>query len=53
MASDGDVMFNLIQNIEFIQGDGIDFIEGIQARDVLSVTLDDINYIVFGSIAFD
>lgn len=46
-------MLNLIQDIELIQCQSINFIERIQARNVLSVSFNDINDVVFSSVAFD
>ena len=45
-------MLNLIQDIEFIESNGIYLVQGIQAWDVFSVSFDNIDYIVLCGIAF-
>lgn len=46
-------MLDLIQNVELLKGQCIDFVQSIQTWNVLSVSLNDIDDIIFGSIAFN
>lgn len=53
IASNRNVMVDLIENVQLIEGDRIDLIERIQAGNVLSVALNDINDVVFSCVALD
>ena len=44
-------MGNSIQKLELFHGDFIDFIQGVEARNVLSVTFDSIDKLIFSRIA--
>lgn len=48
-----DVVLDLIEDVEFVEGDGIDLVERIQAGDVFTVAFNHIDNVVFGSVAFD
>lgn len=46
-------MLDLIQNIELIQCQSINFIQCIQARNILSISFDNIDDIILSGIAFN
>ena len=52
MTSNGDIMINLIQNIQFLKSNSINFVQCIQARNIFSIALYHINYIIFCCITF-
>lgn len=52
ISSYGDVMVDLIKNVELIECDGINFVESVKAGNVLSVALDNVNNIVFCGVTF-
>jgi hypothetical protein len=51
IASDGYVVLDLVEDVELVEGDGVDFIESVEAGDVLAVALDDIDDVVLGGVA--
>jgi len=52
LTRNGHVMLNLIQNIQLIQSQCINLIQRVQTGNVLSVSFDDIDDVIFSSIAF-
>jgi len=53
MGRAGNVMGDSVQKFEFFHGDFIDFVQGVQARNVLSVTFNDIDKLIFSGIAIE
>lgn len=53
VASNRNVMVDLIEDVQLIEGDRVDLVERIQAGNVLSVALDNIDDIVFSCVALD
>lgn len=51
IASNRHIMLNLIQNVQLVKGNSIDFVEGIQTRYILPVALDHVDDVVFGCVA--
>ena len=47
------IVLDLVQNVQFIERYGINFIQSIQARDVLAIALNYVNYVVLGGITFE
>lgn len=45
-------MFNLVQNVQFVKSYSINFVQCVQARDILSIALDDVDDVVLACIAF-
>ena len=53
ISGDRHVVVDLVQNVQLVEGNGVDFVEGVEAGDVLSVSLDDVDDVILGSIAFE
>lgn len=53
VTSNWNIMLNLVQDVQLIEGYSVDFVQCIQARDILTVSLDYIDYVVLGGITFD
>jgi hypothetical protein len=50
---DRDVVLYLVKDFKLLEGDGVDFVEGIQTWDVLAIALDHIDDVVFCGIALE
>lgn len=46
-------MLDLIENVKLVKGNSIDLVESIEARDVLAVSFDNVDNIVFCGITLD
>ena len=52
MSSDRHIVINLVKNVQLLKSNRIDFVESVQAGDVLSVAFNYIDNIVFSCVAF-
>mmetsp|Transcript_43004 Transcript_43004/g.91446 ORF Transcript_43004/g.91446 Transcript_43004/m.91446 type:complete len:363 (+) Transcript_43004:336-1424(+) len=46
LRRDGDVVGHLIQDVQFLDGERVDFVENVQHRDVRPVALDDVDELI-------
>lgn len=46
-------MIDSVDNLELLEGNGVDLVEGVEARDVLPVAFDDVDDVVLCGVAFD
>jgi len=50
LGGDGHVVRHLVQEVELLNGDGVDLVEDVEAGDVHSVLFNDINQLVHGGV---